>query len=270
MMDFVAPILAATLVWWASTGSLLWLVRQSRAVRYWAAAAFSFAAAIATLTVLPLRDIGTPAGAYAGFACGIILWAWHESMFLFGYISGPRKTPCPEGLKIWPRFVVSTEAVIHHEVAIAVHGALILMLSWGALNTMAAATFLLLWAMRLSSKLIVFLGAPNISDHMLPPHLRYLSTYFNKTQATALFPIFIAVVAGVAFTFGYAGFSEPAGSFAATGYLLLATLATLAVIEHLALVLPVPDAVLWAWAIQKNADTDAVSPHRPRPDYGRT
>ncbi|MEM6411937.1 MAG: putative photosynthetic complex assembly protein PuhE [Pseudomonadota bacterium] len=270
MSDLVAPICATIIIWWASTGSLLWLVRQSRALRYGAAMVFTLAAAVATLAVLPLRDMSTPLGAYAGFACGIVLWAWHESMFLFGYISGPRKTPCPEGLKTWPRFVVSTEAVIHHEIAIAVHGGLILMLSWGAPNAIAAVTFLLLWAMRLSSKFIVFLGAPNISDHMLPPHLRYLSTYFNKTQATALFPVLIVLVTGVALAFGYLGLTAPIGSFTAIGYLLLATLASLAVIEHLALVLPVPDAVLWAWAIHKQSKTDAGPPPRNRPGYGRT
>jgi len=269
MMDLGAPVLAAIMIWWMSTGSLLWLVRQGGGVRYGAAIIGSIAAAAATFGVLHLREMDTVAGAYAGFACGIILWAWHESMFLFGYISGPRKTPCPPDLKIWPRFVVSTEAVIHHELAIAAHGFLILPLSIGAPNSIAAMTFFLLWGMRLSSKMIVFLGAPNVSDHMLPPHLSYLSTYFNKRQATALFPIFIALVTGVAFTLAYVGLTEPAGAFTATGLLLLATLASLAVIEHLALVLPVPDAVLWAWAIHKTTDSDAV-PRRNRPDYGRT
>ena len=90
MSDLVAPICATIIIWWASTGALLWLVRQSRALRYGAAMVFTLAAAVATLAVLPLRDMSTPLGAYAGFACGIVLWAWHESMFLFGYISGAR------------------------------------------------------------------------------------------------------------------------------------------------------------------------------------
>ncbi|MEO0884021.1 MAG: putative photosynthetic complex assembly protein PuhE [Pseudomonadota bacterium] len=269
MIDLAAPILAAMVIWWFSTGSLLWLVRQSKGIRYVTAIIITIAAAAATVAVFGLRNIDTQIGAYLGFACGIVLWAWHEAMFLFGYVSGPRKTPCPPGLKTWPRFVVSTEAVMYHEVSIAAHGILILCLSVGAANTIAAMTFFLLWGMRLSSKLVVFLGAPNVSDHLMPPHLSYLSTYFNKTQATALFPIVMAVVTAVALAFAIVGLAAPAGGFAATGYLLIATLAGLAVIEHLALVLPVPDAVLWAWAIHKNTDTDAV-PRRSRPDYGRT
>ncbi|MEM9667982.1 MAG: putative photosynthetic complex assembly protein PuhE [Pseudomonadota bacterium] len=269
MTDVAVPVFAAIVIWWSSTGSLLWLVRQNKSVRLFTALIASIAVLAATVAVYSLRDIDTLSGAYIGFTCGIVLWAWHECMFLFGYISGPRKTPCPPNLKIWPRFIVSTEAVIHHEVAIAAHGGLILLLSLGAENAVAAMTFFLLWGMRLSSKALVFLGAPNISDHMLPNHLKYLSTYFNKKQATALFPLLIAVVSGITAVLIYLGLTHLSGTFPAVSYMLLATLASLAVIEHLALVLPVPDAILWAWAIHENTDTEQVS-RRTRPDYGRT
>ncbi|MEL6724664.1 MAG: DUF3623 family protein [Pseudomonadota bacterium] len=49
----------------------------------------------------------------------------------------------------------------------------------------------------------------------------------------------------------------------------MGTLALLAVFEHLALILPLPDQRLWSWAVRK----DAVTKPKQTPDkldYGRT
>ncbi len=247
MSEVAVPIIAALLVWWSSTGALIWLVNGDRARHAWVAVGATAAVIIAMGAVVALRDDMTVQGAYAGFVAGIALWAWHETMFLLGYISGPRRAPCPPGLKTWRRFVVSTQTVIHHELAIAAHGAMILALSVGAGNWMASATYLLLWGMRINAKLVVFLGAPNISDQFLPAHLTYLSSYFGKRRITAFFPLFITVATATATLLTHKAFSLPAGGFEATGCYLLAALAWLAVFEHWALVLPVPDEALWGW-----------------------
>ena len=251
MLDLLTPIIAAALTWWASTGVLIWLVGRERSLHKWIAVAATIGMVAATAAVVALRDADTAIGAYAGFAVGIALWAWHETMFLLGYISGPRRAPCPPNLKMWPRFLVSTQTVIHHEVAIALHAVLILALSIGADNAFAAATFMLLWGMRLNAKLVVFLGAPNISDEFLPPHLTYLSTYFGKRRVTAFFPVFITLATAAATALTYAAAVHAASPFVIIGYVLLATLAWLAVLEHWLLVLPVPDQALWAWAQRK-------------------
>ena len=41
-----------------------------------------------------------------------------------------------------------------------------------------------------------------------------------------------------------------ADGFGVTGYTLVATILTLAVVEHLCLVLPLPDAWLWRWVVK--------------------
>ena len=181
MLEIVAPIAIAVLVWWSSTGLLIWLVRRGSVVRLNAAMVLTIASIGATLCIIPIRTEASLAGAYAGFAIGLTAWAWHEAMFLFGFITGPARTNCPVGLKGWSRFTASTKVVLHHELAIAAHGALIILLSAGYTNTTAAMTFVLLWGMRLSAKLLIFLGAKNASDAFLPePIIIYQATLIPR------------------------------------------------------------------------------------------
>ncbi|MEM1149768.1 MAG: putative photosynthetic complex assembly protein PuhE [Pseudomonadota bacterium] len=251
MQDIALPILVAALVWWASTGVLFWRMGKAPGTYATTVIASTLAMGAGTLALMALRHETGPLAAYGGFLAGIAIWAWHEALFLTGYLSGPRRTPCPEGLGLWRRFVASTEVVIHHELAIAAHGLLLIALSWGAANPIAAWTFLLLWGMRLNAKLVVFLGAPNISDEFLPSHLTYISTYFGKRRVTAFFPLFITLVTAVATALTYTALLQPSGSGLAIGWMLLSALAWLAVLEHWALVLPIPDSALWRWAQPK-------------------
>ncbi|MEM1106146.1 MAG: putative photosynthetic complex assembly protein PuhE [Pseudomonadota bacterium] len=250
MTALVLPCLAAAFVWWASTGVLFWRMGLGQATHALTVAATTAAMGGAMLALLALRpETGAPA-AYAGFLCGIAIWAWHEALFLTGYIGGPRRGPCPEGLSTWRRFCVSTEVVIYHEMAIAAHAVLIVALSWGAENMVAMWTFLLLWGMRINAKLVVFLGAPNISGELLPRHLSYLSTYFGRRRITAFFPLFITAATAAATALTYAALLSAPASGGQVGLTLLAALAWLAVLEHWALVLPLPDRALWRWTQQ--------------------
>ncbi|MEM7766389.1 MAG: putative photosynthetic complex assembly protein PuhE [Pseudomonadota bacterium] len=243
------PIATALVAWWASTGALLWLIGRAPNTFRWSALGLTVLAAIATSMVAVLRDLNGPNGAYLGFATGLALWAWHEGLFLLGYVSGPRRTRCPEGLPTWRRFLVSAETVIHHEIAIACHAMIILMLSWQASNQVAAWTFLLLWGMRLNAKLVVFLGAPNLSEDFLPRHLTYLSSYFGQRRVTMFFPLFITLATSAATLVTYGAMTADTGSGLATGLWLLSGLAWLAVFEHWAMVLPIQDSALWRWAL---------------------
>lgn len=269
MLDTLAPIVFAVLAWWVSTGVLIWLVGRGETVRTVAAIGLSMLVVGATFAVIELREVDSIAGAYAGFLVGIALWAWHEAMLLFGYIAGPRRSDCPTGLSGWQRFKVSAQTVIHHELLIAAHAVLIIWLSLGAANQVAAATFGLLWGMRISAKLLIFFGAPNASHHFLPMHLKYLSTYFNTRQRTRSYPLFILLTSAVAVALLFNGLSGQSGTVEATGYLLLGTLALLAVFEHIALILPIPDQQLWSWAVRKKA-TAKTKQQNENLEYGRT
>ena len=260
MANTLTPILFAAFFWWLSTGLILWFIGRTPPTFKWTAGAASLIAIGATAGLIALRSDTSVASAYLGFTFGVLLWAWHEVMFLLGYIGGSRKGPCPPNLSIMSRFVASTQVIIHHELLIAAHAVLITALSWGAENQFGALTFYLLWAMRLSTKLVVFFGAPNISDHFLPPHLQYLSTYFHKKPNNVFFPVAFAASVVITGALAYGAYVSPAGGFASVGFLLLASLASLAVIEHLALVLPLPDAALWAWATRRPENAPGRAP----------
>ncbi len=254
MIEILQPVLFAVLLWWFSTGVILWLIGLPKRTFKWTALGATGLLAGATIALLLLRDQTSAFAAYAGFATGVVLWAWHEVMFLLGYISGPRKSPCPPGLATWPRFVASTKTVIHHELVIAIHAVMILIISWGAVNQIAAWTFFLLWGMRISAKLIVFFGAPNIADDFLPSHLSYLKSYFQKRAISTFAPIAITLATSAAAMILYQAANTPLNAFPSAGLIMIATLAGLAVIEHWALVLPLPgfqaDAALWKWAMR--------------------
>jgi len=265
MDEGLTSVLAAAFAWWFSTGVLFWLIgRHPRSYR-WTALWTTVLAAAATAMVVVLREETGVWSAYAGFFAGLAIWAWHESLFLLGYVSGPRRGACPEGLSTWRRFLVSVQTVIHHEVGIAVHGLIIVALSWQAPNQIAAWTYLLLWGMRLNAKLVVFLGAPNISDEFLPSHLTYLSSYFGKRRITLFFPVFITLATAVATVLTHWAVLATPGSGDAVGLWLLTSLAWLAVLEHWALVLPIPDGALWRWA-QPTAARQTPPIEIPKPE----
>jgi 5-aminolevulinate synthase len=71
-----------------------------------------------------------------------------------------------------------------------------------AANPVALWTYLILWGMRLSAKLNLFLGAPNVAEEFLPDRMYYLTTYFSKRPMNGLFPV--SVTAGTLLTAGLA------------------------------------------------------------------
>ncbi len=250
MADYLPPIVFAALAWWLSTGAIFWLIGLPRATHRWTALGATAILSGATFLLVALRSDTSVTGAYAGFAAGLALWAWHEVMFLTGFITGPARHPCPEGLKGVARFRAGLAAVLHHELAIIAHAGIIVWLSWGAANQFAQWTFLILWGMRVSAKLVVFTGAPNLVDQFMPRHLDYLKTYFSRRAPGSVFAAALVTITTVSVLLAITAFGHPAGSHASAGFLLLTALAILAVIEHWVLILPVRDPSLWGWAMK--------------------
>lgn len=250
-MNTLLAILFVVGVWWLGTLLVLRLVWLPRRTHRWSigiASVLGFAGLVATFA---LRNDNTSTGACLGFLSGIALWGWHELMFLLGRVTGPRRGPCPPGLEGWGRFRAATEAVIHHELALAATMAAVVALSWKASNQVAAWTFAVLWLMRLSAKFNVFLGVQNLSKDFVPLHLEYLTSYFRVSRLNPLMPFSVGIASAVAFFLFTA--VTPTSDGEATGLVLSASLLTLAVFEHLFLAVPVPDARLWRWAIRKTS-----------------
>ena len=245
------PLLVVAALWFGGTALVLWL--DSRAPSsFGRSLAWSGGVAIggALLLAWTVSDPG-PGAAYLSFAGALAIWSWHELSFLTGVVTGPNRSACPPRLRGWPRFRAAAATLIHHEVAMAATAALLLALSWGRANPIGAFAFALLFLLRLSAKLNIFFGVPAFADELLPPHLGYLRSYFTKAPITPFFPLSLLAM-GIAATW-FATTALAADGGAAVGASLLFALAALGIIEHLFLVVPVREAVLWRWARSRAA-----------------
>ncbi len=112
---------------------------------------------------------------------------------------------------------------------------------------------MVLWSMRLSAKLNLFLGVRNLSENFLPAHLAYLQSYFTRRAFNWLMPVSLVGATAVAVPLWTAVAVQPADGFAAASLCLVAGLLTLAVIEHLFMVAPIPTSWLWKWGMRAKA-----------------
>jgi putative photosynthetic complex assembly protein 2 len=251
----LAPLLQSfgfvTLVWWLATGLILLL--DKRAVNSRVSLCFASVLALGSLYCLShISQVSTIKAAYAGFFCAILIWAWVEVSFLSGVITGPSKTALPEGSTKLFRLRSAVGAVLYHEIAIACAGGLVFWFSWQQPNQVAWWTFLVLWVMRTSAKLNLFLGVRNLGTEFLPKHLKYLGSFFRVRKMNWLFPFSVigsVVAAAMMVAHAFKSSTENASS---TGILLAASLLLLASLEHWLMVLPVNSTYLWRWATRDN------------------
>lgn len=269
MAEHGFPVLCVLFLWWSSTGLILYLDGLPRSSFRWTMLGATILALAALAGLWATKDEATVAGAYAAFACGLALWGWHETSFLLGFVTGPRRTPCPEGSTGWRRFGHATEAVLHHELAIAATAAAVAALTWGGANQVGTWTFLALWLMRLSAKLNLFLGVPNLAEELLPPHLRYLRSFFDRKPMNPLFPVSVTAATAATLLLAQAASVDEASAFEAAAFTFLAALMALAVLEHWFLVLPLPETALWGWALRARAVADPLEAPRACPAAAR-
>lgn len=256
-MGFALPIVFAVLAWWLSTVVIIYRAGKPRRSFAATLAGATAVLAIGIYAILVSRDDASVSGAYLAFLGGLAIWGWHEVSYLFGFISGPRPEACPPGCTGWQRFVLGVKACLYHELAvIATAGALALVL-WQADNRVGLWTFVILWLMRWSAKLNIFLGVRNLHEEFWPEHLSYLKSFVSRRPMNELFPVSVLLATiGV----GVLAFSAvTAGDDMATraGATLLATLLSLATVEHWLLVLRVNDDALWRPGMRSRRDGGA-------------
>ncbi|MCB1457920.1 MAG: DUF3623 domain-containing protein [Nitratireductor sp.] len=247
-MSAMLAIAVAIIAWWVSTGAVILLARMGE--RH-AGMVMAVATAIALAGLYALDaslDDTTPSGAYLGFFGALGLWAWHETAFLLGIVTGPRRIAYRQHPMEPTRFRAAFLAVRDHELALAATALALLVLMGSGDNRTGLYTFLLMWVMRLSAKVNIFLGAPHAISDMLPERLGYLKSYFCTERINPFFWVSVTVTALL-----FAGLCA-AAAFVGDGHAtvmwcLLAAFAGLALVEHFFLVLPVRDSMLWAWAM---------------------
>ena len=274
LAPLMAPILFATVLWFVATGFVLWLDRLPS--RTWPASMVgaTVASGFAMAGIIATAPETSPAAAYVGFACALVLWGWHELSFLMGFVTGPNRDPCPDGARGWRRFRLAAATLIHHEVAMFLTVIVIMAATWGQPNQTATLTFVLLFVMRLSAKFNIFAGVPHLSTEMMPDHMRYLASYFRIRPASGLFAISLVAIGALAALLGKAAISAEGGL--ATGYALAFALVVLAFVEHGFLVVPWQDTRLFRWAMRDRAapvvtnhkdgplGADPMAPRRPK------
>lgn len=243
MLDLALPALAAIAMWWLSTGVVLIAVRRTRVMN--AVIGASVVLLISLCGMWLTRSMQTPLSAYLAFACALGAWAWVEVLLLTGQVTGPRRSACPANCHGFNHFRHGVEALLHHEVALIGLGLLIAAMTWESANPVALWAYALLWIMRQSAKLNLFLGVPNLSEDLLPVQLAYMGSFFRRRPMNWLFPLSITFATALTTWLVIGLLLGEHGPYEAAALGLIAALALLGVIEHWLLVLPIPVAALW-------------------------
>jgi putative photosynthetic complex assembly protein 2 len=254
MPESVTAALIAIFLWWLTTGVILCVVTRLslRRLALGAASASLLAAGLIALH-LTAEDVSAN-GAYLSFLAALAIWGAVEISFLGGLITGPNRAALPAQFTGLRRFWSATRVVLWHELFILALGFLLIVAFAQGPNQIGLLTYGILWLMRLSAKLNLYLGVRNTGERLLPTHLRYMSSYFAHRPMNLLFPFSITLGTLLSAWLFHKAFADAANAHQAVGFMLIATIASLAVIEHWFLMLPLPIETLWRWGMR---DKDA-------------
>ena len=258
MSSYLAPVLYTLFVWWFSTGAILYLDGLPRRTFPWTMRGATAVLIAAFYGLVATRHDTSVAGAYLAFTFAVAVWGWQEVGFLLGYVTGPRREPCPPDATGWRRLGYALQTIQHHEMATALLAVTLVVCVGSGGNRVGVWTYIVLWTMRQSAKLNLFLGVRNLGEKLLPDHLSYFASYFARKPLNPLFPFSVFASAVVAaYMWWRASAAEP-GSGAAAGSALVGTLLVLAILEHLFMVLPLPTDALWRWGLRSRRVADAA------------
>jgi len=231
--------------WWGATGLILFLVRRPGQTFARTLAIGSVLAGLAIVLLHWSSQRATVGASCMAFGATLVIWGWLEMSFLLGAVTGPRRAACAAGCHGAGHLRHAIEAILYHELATIGAAAAVIALTWQAPNQTGLWTFLLLWGMRISAKLNLFLGVPNTGEIMLPAHLQYLAGFFRRRKLNLLFPVSVGITTLLCVQLIGAAWSAPAWDSGAGELALLATLAVLAWIEHWMLILPMRADAPW-------------------------
>ena len=142
--------------------------------------------------------------------------------------------------------------ILWHELWLLLSLSLLAALTWNQPNQVGLWTFAVLWCMRASAKLNLFLGVRNLGLEFLPRHLSYLQHYFRKASMNLLMPISVTLSTVVVVWLVREAMTAEPSSATAIGRLLVATMLAMGVLEHWMLVLPMNPSTLWRWALRND------------------
>ena len=95
----------------------------------------------------------------------------------------------------------------------------------------------------------MFLGVLNLNEQFVPKHLAYLRQLHARRPMNLLFPLSSPAASSVLVTVLVQRAAASTAAFGAAGLTFVIAMLALAVVEHWFLVLPLPFARLWRWAL---------------------
>jgi putative photosynthetic complex assembly protein 2 len=247
----VVAFFSTVFVWWSGTIVLLAVTRELNPTKtnyLMFLAVLCLVLGFFGIYFFGNRPSSDAIGAYGSFLSAICIWIWLESSFLTGWITGSRKSPCPKNLGGFKRLLYAFQAVVHHEIHICLLAFGIFIISWDSSNKIGLYAFLILWVMRTSSKINIFLGVRNLYTNFLPKDVLYLASYFRKSSCNPIFPFLLAlaITANLLFWNNALASYQQEGEL---GNILLATLLTLGVLEHFLMVVPFNCNKIWQFGL---------------------
>ncbi len=245
----------AVFFWWFLTGLILFIVKKVDELNH-------KAHIFVTLILSPVIFLGiylffnslpkiTLSSIYSSFFASLLIWAWFELAFLSGLITGPSKHLCPKDIKQMKRFGYALSNIAYSELILFITLLIMFYFSFNAENTVGLWTFWILFFARICAKLNLFLGVPNVNTEFLPSPVVHLASYFRVGSTSWFFPVSISLISFTLFFLVDSIFNANNQTPSVIGYTLLASLTTLALIEHWFMVVPLRDAELWKWMLPK-------------------
>ncbi len=256
-MDYALPILFAVAAWWLSTVLIIYRAGMPRRTHIATLGGATVVLLFALYMLFVSRNDASVTGAYLAFIGGLAIWGWHEVSYLFGFISGPRPDAGPPACSGWRRFVLGVKTCLYHELAVVATAGVLAAALWQADNKVGLWTFVVLWLMRWSAKLNIFLGVRNLHDEFWPEHLAYLKSFVRQRPMNELFPVSIVFATAAVVMLVISAVSAGDDLAVRAGATLLATLLSLALLEHWLLVLRINDDALWRPGMRSRRDGGA-------------
>lgn len=237
--------LGAIGIWWASTAILIFLnfIPGARPVVFLTSLGMAVAGA---WWMYRNRYTRTVKAAYGAFTAGLLVWAFVEASFYTGYVVGPGTSLDPATITgpSWDSFVGAVQESLWHEImviALVIAGIAVFR---KADNRFGLYVFLILFFFHQSAKLNVFFGVVNTGEHFLPETVSGLIPFMTERSMNLLFPFSVTINTVVAWHLLSRGVSRRQPVWARAGYILVGTMAALAMVEHWFLVVPM-DGTLW-------------------------
>jgi putative photosynthetic complex assembly protein 2 len=94
----------------------------------------------------------------------------------------------------------------------------------------------------------LYFGVPQVGEQYLPSHLQYMASYFRKSSVTGCF--YLTMTFSTCIWLWLVLQAQRGAVEVSTGWVLLASLLGLAIIEHVLMLFALPLQRLWGWAMR--------------------